>query len=116
MLLLREKSFSPRPSPRHPISTFNEQCPSAIKINLATVASATHALTHSLTHLILDTLALTLGSQNRQRYKLNPGRGLQTQSNMTPKLSHTALHDFGDDGAFKRTDAAYRNWISKGEH
>jgi hypothetical protein len=35
---------------------------------------------------------------------------------MTSKTAHTGLDELGDDGAFKRTDAAWKNWISKGEH
>jgi glutathionyl-hydroquinone reductase len=36
---------------------------------------------------------------------------------MTSKAAaRTALDELSADGAFKRVDAAWRNWISKGEH
>jgi hypothetical protein len=47
-------------------------------------------------------------------YKSNSAR--QRQSKMTPKSAHTGLDELNDDGAFKRSDAAWRDWISKGEN
>jgi hypothetical protein len=50
-------------------------------------------------------------------YKSNSARQKRTQSSMTSKAAaRTALDELSADGAFKRVDAAWRNWISKGEH
>lgn len=44
----------------------------------------------------------------------NAVRAIATKT--TPKAAaRTALNEMGTKGEFKRTDAAWRNWISKGE-